>query len=189
MPRAATLAKLDQAIAARSVARLGLKGNIGSSPFGVPVYRSDELLVLVELNDFRTDGYIAIPLARISKVRLSGFEYAYEKLCAAEGLTPHFIPPEEVCCDSFVSLFASLRRLKLYSIIESHLRDDGDDINVFSLGPITGLSDSSVSIHHFDAEGNWDPKSTSVPFSGILHVQWQSRYINVWQKHVSPPQG
>lgn len=186
MPRAATLAKLDQAIAAKSVARLALKGNIGSAPFGVPVYRSEELLVLVELNDFRTDGYIALPVKRVSKVRLSRFEYAYEKLCAAEGLTPYFAPPDDVNAESFVSLFASLRRLNHYSIVESHEQKDGDDINTFSLGPVTGLSDGSVSLHHFDAEGQWDPKPTTIPFDRILHVQWRSRYIDVWQRHITP---
>lgn len=174
---------LHAALRRHRVVRLEVTENLGSSPFGIPVALSEELVVVHFLRDFRLDGYAAVPLARVTAVHAGPFERTHTRLCAAEGTLAKLGAPPRIDTTTLLGLLSDLRRTGKYVILN---RADGDT-NAFTLGPITGVTDDTVSTRHFDATGSWSRTPAQISLGDLLDIQWGSRYIRVWQRHNPMP--
>jgi hypothetical protein len=190
MPRPQTLDNIRTALAEKHLLRLKVRGNLREAPFGIPIALSDELVVLHALRDFDPDGYCAVPTSRVLAARSRDFEHSYDRVCAALKITDTILPPgPELDTTDLISLCNTLRRQNHFVIVEALTADeDGFRDNTFFIGRLTGLSDAALAIHNFDANGAWDPSPTTVPLGRVLNIQWNSRYIQTWQRFLSLPQ-
>lgn len=188
MPRPRTLANLRSALDAKHVLRLKVRGNLRESPFGIPVALSEELVVLHTLRDFEPDGYCAVPLSRIRAAKSREYEQAYDRVCEKLRIVDQVHPPA-VESDSLLPLCNTLRRAGKFVIIEAldspEDAEAEEEANVFFIGKLTGLSDSALALHNFDATGAWDAAPTSLRLSQVLSIQWDTRYLGAWQRYLT----
>ena len=79
--------------------------------------------------------------------------------------------------DGWKSALSSLKGK--FVIIENERQDD------FLIGPILECDDRAVTIHHFNACGEWQDIER-VPYRSITLVQFGNQYIDVFAKHLPP---
>lgn len=145
---------------------------------GVVVGESDRLLLIQREYDFQFDGYIAIRRRDITKSYTSESNQYYAGLMKKEGLwkTPTKAAKALPLADWQTLLCAMVGKPV---IIENERTGD------FFIGPVVDCTASSVRIYDFDACGRWQ-KIERVPYRSITSVQFGSRYITVYSRHLPP---
>ncbi|MHC5542573.1 hypothetical protein ACYOEI_30475 [Singulisphaera rosea] len=145
-------------------------------------------VLLQQFHDFYPEGFVALRVADIKRVRSGERERFWETMFRGEGLMGLVGISYHVPLDEFRSLLAALRDMDRNVIIEIEDRksDENDD---FLIGRVVALDDATVSILNFDPLGVWDDESSVVEYDRITKVQFDTPYGNTLSRYLkgSPP--
>ena len=140
---------------------------------------SDNLLLLHETDDFRIDGYAVIRMDQIKKVRFNKSDKYFNKIMQWENLSKTVGIKYHIDLNSWQSVFKSLQSHQLSVIAEC----EAEDIDSFTIGPITKVGKKYIYINYFDAEGYLDDEPTSIDYPSITKVAFDSEYLNIFSKY------
>ena len=179
--------RFQELIESHKVIRLRPKFPPEETIHGIPLAASEKFVVLQEIHEFHLDGYSVIPLSTVRALRAAPPEEMIERVLTGEGVFQKAGLPHELRLDSFASVFRSLKALGKNVIIELLPEDSYDMMEQgFFIGRIVGMSARSVAIRHFDAVGQWTSEPSVVPYDMIKWVTFDTEYINVFSKYLSP---
>ena len=148
-----------------------------------------DLVLLHQFHDFYPEGYTALRVADIKRVRSGEHERFWERMFRGEGLMGRVGIPYEVPLDDFRSLLTALHGRGQHVIIECEGRETEDDDDFF-IGRVVSLDDESVSVLYFDSLGTWDDEPSVIDYADITKVQFDTPYINTITKYLKgPPPG
>lgn len=146
----------------------------------------EELVLLHQFHDFYPEGYTALRVADIKRVRSGEHERFWERMFRGEGLMDRVGIPYEVPLDDFRSLLAALQRRGQHVIVECEDRRAADDDDFF-IGRVVALDEEAVSILNFDPLGRWDEQPCIVLYRDVTKVQFDTPYINTITKYLEGP--
>lgn len=142
-----------------------------------------DLVLLHQFHDFYPEGYTALRIADVKRVRSGEHERFWQAMFRGEGLMERVGLPYEVPLDDFRSLLAALHGRGQHLIIECEDRRTPDD-DEFFIGRIIDLGDETVSIRYFDPMGRWDEKPCVIDYGDITKIQFDTPYINTITKYL-----
>jgi hypothetical protein len=144
-----------------------------------------ELVLFHPFHDFYPEGYTALRVADIKRVRSGKHERFWEVMLRGEGLMERVGISDDLPLDDFRSLLVALHERDQYVTISCESREPDDD--GFFIGRVVALDHESVSILHFDALGNWDEEPFVIAYGYITQVQFDTPYINTITKYLKKP--
>lgn len=147
---------------------------------GYVVDFNNDFFVLQEIDDFNVYGYSIYPLQSITEIRHNHNDKYYNKIMLWEGITDKMNYPHKVDLTSWSTIFQSIKTLGFNVIIENENPED----NTFDIGPIVKVTDKSVRLRYFNAEGYLADDTTKIKWKYITRVQFDNRYINVFSKYL-----
>jgi hypothetical protein len=142
------------------------------------------LVLLQQFHDFYSEGFVAIRIRDIRKIRSGEHERLWEKMLESEGLLPTYDQSNEVSLDDWGSLLRDLQERNRNIILECEGQESSEHGTYF-IGRILAVEFDSVSILNFDALGKWDGEPSNVPFLAITKIDYDTPYINMFSKYVS----
>ena len=145
-----------------------------------------DLVLLHQFHDFYPEGYAALRVADIKRVRSGEHERFWERMFRGEGLMERVGIPYEVPLDDFRSLLAALHGRGQHVIVECEDRKTADDDDFF-IGRVVAIGDESVSILYFDPMGTWDDEPSVIDYGDITKVQFDTPYINTMSRYLKRP--
>ena len=145
-----------------------------------------ELVLLHQFHDFYPEGYTALRVADIERVRSGEHERFWEAMFRGEGLMERAGIPYGVPLDDFRSLLGALHGRGQHVVIECESREKAND-NDFLIGRIIALDEESVSILHFDSIGVWYDEPSVIAHGDITQVQFDTPYINTITRYLEQP--
>jgi hypothetical protein len=147
-----------------------------------------DLLLLHQFHDFYLEGYTALLVADIKRVRSGEHERFWEEMLRGEGLMERIGISYQVPLEDFPPLLTFLHGRNQYVIVECEDRKNAD-YDDFFIGRIVSLDDESVSILGFDSVGRWENTPSIIAYSDITKIQFDTPYINTITKYLKmPPQ-
>ena len=131
----------------------------------------------IEENDFQLNGFQIRRIADIKKIepRTDACTLINRKQEILKNVKKPVLN-----LGSWQMLFESLKRLKLFIIIENDYK------NLFTVGRIIDVKKKSVIFQEFDADGKWQ-EETEISYEDMTSVTFRDRYTLTWQKHLKPP--
>ncbi len=144
---------------------------------------SKDFLFLQLEKDFTFDGYAIIRQDDYDSIRHSSYERTKRKIYNAEGLLKNeygFKKPLPLT--DWTVIFKKLKALD-YHVIIQNIYDNYLDFNI---GPITKVTDKTVSIHYYDPNGQLIEKPEIIKFDTIRIVQFGDRYSTIFRKYLKP---
>jgi len=150
---------------------------------GYIVDYSDHFLVLQESDDFLLKGYKVVPIETIAKIRHNHIDEYYDNIMRWEKIWDTLNYTHQVDLSSWTSIFSDIRKLGFNVIIE----DQHPEEATFDIGPITKVTEQSVEIMYFNAEGVLNRSSTEFKWTDITLVNFDDRYINIFSKYLREP--
>jgi hypothetical protein len=159
------------------------KGDYIKHVDGVILEQSTDLILMSDSFDFHYDGLTIIRKRDIRDIQLSDNERFMTMILKAEGYMTHVKKRKKqlgLNIDSLEQALAQLQRSRLPVIIECQY----GKLDLFHIGPIVDVTPKRVSIHHFNAKGEYDAKPTITKLKDITTVQIDSPYANTFFKYV-----
>ena len=147
---------------------------------GYIVDYSDRFILIQETDDFNIDGFSIISIDTIIDIPYSNKDKYYDKIMNCEGLVDKVQKKHTIDLTSWSSVFKTIRKYGFNVIVENENPDDES----FDIGPITRISDSSVHIRYFDAQGFLNEKATKISWDLITIVRFDTHYINTFSKYL-----
>ncbi len=144
------------------------------------------LVLLHQFHDFYTEGYTALRVADIKRVRSGEHERFSEMMLRREGIMDRVEISYEVPLDDFRSLLTFLHERSQHVIVECEDRKNAE-YDDFIIGRIVDFDDETVSVLHFDSLGTWNDVPCVIAFSDITKIQFDTPYINTITKHLKEP--
>lgn len=141
-----------------------------------------EWVLFQQFSDFSPDGFAALRLRDIKKIRSGEYERVWEKMLAGEGLLGLESVPT-LPLDNISGLLAVLQERGQNVIIECE--DLTRDLKDFYIGRILAVDDKSVSFLHFNAMGRWKDEPDTIPLREITKVQFEAPYIKIFSKYLA----
>jgi hypothetical protein len=147
-----------------------------------------DLVLLHQFHDFSPEGYVALRVADIKRVRSGEHERFWEAMFRGEGLMERVGIPYEVPLDDFRSLLVALHRRGQHVIIECEDRNTAE-YDDFFIGRVVAMDDETASVLHFDSMGVWYDEPSVIAYGDITQVQFNTPYINTISKYLkqAPP--
>ncbi len=147
-----------------------------------------DLVLLQQFHDFLPEGYTALRVSDIKRVRSGEHERFWETMLRGEGTMDGVGIPYEVPLDDFRSLLTALHGRCQYLIVECEDRKTAE-YDDFIIGRIVALDYETVSVLHFDSLGAWNDEPCIIAYSDITKIQFDTPYINTITKYLkkSPP--
>ena len=162
----------------------GYPGDPAHSGFVLELGR--DLVLLHQFHDFYPEGYTALRVADIKRVRSGEHERFWEAMFRGKDLMERVGIPYEVPLDDFRSLLAALDGRGQHVIIECEDRRT-EEYDEFYIGRIVALEDETVSIRYFDSMGRWDEEPCIIACGDITKIQFDTPYINTMSKYLREP--
>jgi hypothetical protein len=146
-----------------------------------------DLVLFHQFHDFYPEGYTALRVADVKRVRSGEHERFWEAIFRGEGLMDRVGIPYDVPLEDFRSLLAALHGRGQHVILECEGRRTDDDD--FFIGRIIDLGDEAVSLRYFDPLGRWDEEPCVIEYGDITKIQFDTPYINTISKYLKslPP--
>lgn len=142
-----------------------------------------DLVLIHQFHDFYPEGYTALRVADVKRVRSGEHERFWEEMLRGEGLMERVGIPYEVPLDDFRSLLAALHGRGQHVIIECEDRRT-PEYDEFHIGRIVGLDDETVSIRCFDPMGQWDDEPRIIAYNEVTKIQFDTPYINTLTRYL-----
>ena len=148
----------------------------------IPLKLSEQLFLAVNEDDFILDGFRISRLRDIKKIHIKNDKC--DEIVRNEGLF-HSLHIPEINIESWQTEFESLREMGKNVIVE-YETPDGENSDL-TIGRIDRVYKSCLYIYHFDADGIWQTDPYRIPYTEVTSVTFDSRYVNVFSKYISPP--
>jgi hypothetical protein len=145
-----------------------------------------DLVLLQQFHDFYPEGFTALRVADIKRVRSGQNERFWEGMFLAEGLMELVGISYQVPLDEFRSLLAAIHGLDQHVIVETEDRKTAGQDDFF-IGRVVALDEETVSILNFDPLGTWDDEPCLIKYDDITKVQFDTPYINTLSKYLKEP--
>jgi len=145
-----------------------------------------ELVLLNPFHDFYFEGYTALRVADIKRVRSGKHERFFERMFRGEGLMEQVGLRYNVPLDNFRSLLTILHSRGQHVTIECESKERWEDDD-FLIGWLVVLDDETVSLLHFDSLGAWYDEPKVIAYGDITQVQFDTPYSNTFVKYLRPP--
>lgn len=174
------LDKLEQLCALRRLVHLERPDiDEGADVKGFLLEAGEEWILVNEVSDFHLNGYCLVRRQDVESVRRGRYERILEAILRREGVRPVSRLDLPLRLDQTDELFLDLLSLEQNVIIEGEL----EEAEFFYIGRLVRAGRKSLSIHHFDASGHWDPIPSLVNYEHITRVTFGSEYISVFSKY------
>ena len=148
-----------------------------------------DLVLLQQFHDFYPEGFTALRVADVKRVRSGEHERFWERMFRGEGLMGLVGISYSVPLDDFRSLLAALYALGQNVIVECEDRKTADHDD-FLIGRVVALDHETVSLLNFDPQGVWDDEPSVIAYGDITKIQFDTPYINTMSRYLkSPPPG
>lgn len=142
---------------------------------------SKNFLLLQVTNDFMVDGYAIIKKGDYDSIRHRRYERTQKKILKSEGVfTASYGLDKTLPLAKWEDIFKALKKYNFHVIIENVNKDYLD----FWIGEIKKVTDKSVSIHNYNANGELNEKPTSIKFDTISVIKFGDRYSTVFRKYL-----
>ena len=165
----------------------GYPGQPGHNGFVLGLGR--DLVLLHQFHDFYLEGYTALRVADIKRVRSGEHERFWETMLQGEGLMDRVGILYQVPLDTYHTLLIALQQIDQHVIIECEHLETADD-DEFFIGRVLAVYDEAVSIRCFDPLGEWYDQPSLIALSDITQIQFDTPYINTITKYLKqPPDG
>jgi len=149
-----------------------------------PTAMSDSLIIGHSENDFVFNGLRVLRLRDITWADTRDNDGVYEQILRAEGMLDALIDPK-LDISGWQSLFDGLLgRPELVILERESLHEDREEFNI---GKVCKVTPRAVYIQYFDAFGKWEETLRRIPYTAITSVTLNSRYTEVFQRHLPPP--
>ena len=150
--------------------------------YGFVLGYTDDLLLIAREYDFFLDGWMVLNRRAISELQSTKSNAYCKKILKQEGLLGDLSPGFDVDLSSYQGLFQSLRRQRIFVIVESESLDEDDE--TFLIGPIGRITQRRVVVRYFDGCGKWTDDTRTIDYSNITAVQFGGNYIRLHQKYI-----
>lgn len=171
--------KIDKAIDEKRVIRFGREHIDPNCINGVPLLRSENLLLIEYYNDFCQDGYKVVRIGDITGVYYNEEERFYEEILKQEGIYKGLSIPGMEKIYNWKSLFEKLKKLYQTIIIEC----EEYDIEDFYIGKILKIKEKCLQFLYFDTMGRWRESPNEINFNEITSVTFADRYSAIYSKY------
>ena len=144
---------------------------------------ADFLVVQID-SDFQLDGYTIVPISTVADITCNKADRFHKSILRKEGVIKrdHGLD-HKLDLSDWSSVFKSLKAKGAVVSIE----DETDEEIYYVIGRIIRVNKKSVAIQYFDALGQLDKETTKVNYEDITIVNFDSRYINTYAKHLKEP--
>lgn len=148
---------------------------------GFIIGMSKRFLFIQTTYEFTLNGFAIIRLDDFDSVRHSSYERTQRKIFKAEGLLEGgYGFAKAMPLTSWADIFRTLKKHDLHAIVEN----TNNDVLDFWIGAIKRVTDNSVSIHNYNANGVLDDKPKNIKFDTISVVSFGDKYSTTFRKYV-----
>ncbi|MBQ2285384.1 MAG: hypothetical protein II244_06935 [Clostridia bacterium] len=147
--------------------------------FVFPLLTNDELFLCANEDDFILNGYSIRRFKDVVKA-----EYQDGKILSMiqeEKISERILEPN-IDMSDWQTIFTSLKEQNKNIIVENEKVQE-DDYS-FVIGRIIKATKTKVVMQHFDADGIWEEELYEIPYSKIISVSFDTRYVNVFSKYL-----
>lgn len=146
-----------------------------------PLKSGPELLLYMDEQDFRLDGYVVRRIRDI--VEISSKEDITRSILESEGVLDE-VRPVDIDLTSWDTVLQYFSSNRCNAIFESEDRNSGQ-ID-FSIGRLAKVDDRYLYVLGFDANGNWEEKPMRIAFSELVSISFGTRYVEIFSKYLPP---
>lgn len=177
--------RLRQFVGVSKKVRLTRRRESRFSHNGFVISLGREWLLLYQFHDFYPEGYIALRVRDIARLRSGENERFWERMLAAERLLDAVNVAQDLPLDGTSQMLSALERRGENIIIECE--DAESRIEGYFIGRILSVGDDAVCFANFDALGRWDESPHVIPFREITRVQFDTPYVRTFSKYLQGP--
>ena len=174
---------LRRAIREKSPVRIRRRLPQPSNLHGIPLRLGRQLALVHLFDDFTFDGFCVFPIAQIRDVRLGEYESFAKRVLTDNGQFKALgrgVP--QVRLTDWPAFFRSIAKHVKLVIVECERPKD----DIFCVGPIVGVNDRVVGIHHFNATAEWDARPSGVRHRDITYVRFLDSYSLAFAPYLGP---
>ena len=147
----------------------------------IPVKASERLFLAINEDDFIFDGFRISRFRDVEEVRIKNDKC--DEIIQNEGLFDNLCIPN-INLESWKTVFDDLNHIGKNIIIEYETKEGKDDN--FTIGKIERVYKDCLYMYYFDADGLWEDEPYRIPYTEVTSITLESRYNNVFSKHISP---
>ena len=146
----------------------------------IPLKASNQLFLAINEDDFIFDGFRISRFRDVKEMRIKNDKC--DEIIQNEGLLNDLHIPE-INLENWQTAFERLKNIGKNIIVEYETPEGKDDN--FTIGKIGRVYKGCLYIYYFDADGIWETEPYRIPYSEVTSVTFDSRYINVFTKHIT----
>ncbi len=171
---------INDSIENKNLCRVGYKYN-DFLKFLFPLVANEKLFLSSVEGDFDFSGYHIGKISNIDTIDVRTNGDKLFEIIKAEGLSKYFDVPD-VNLSDWKTVFESLQKQDGYIIVKCE--KDYDTEYAFTIGKIIKVTTKSITMKDFNGDGEWYEDVFNIPFSKITCVEFNSRYCNIFSKHI-----
>jgi hypothetical protein len=148
--------------------------------YGVLIDNNNDFIFMHVLHEFWFDGYIIIPLNKISSITTLPVKSFTHKFIFAEKITPK--QPEKlksIDLLNYKTIFLTIKS-KTLQIECSRIK------NGYYFGPIVRVNEKSIRLGWFGPNADWG-KPDTINYSSISEIRFGSKYLSAYEKYLDWP--
>jgi len=142
---------------------------------GMPIKISDELVLLIVVNNFRFDGYTILSIAGIKSIEYSESEKFIEQVIKQEGNENN--SKLEVNINGWGEFLLDIKNLKKIIALSIQSKDKN-----YFVGKINNVECKKIILKEIDTCGNWGEHIT-ISIEDIEEIELSSYYLNMLGKY------
>ena len=171
---------INDSIENKNLCRVGYKYN-DFLKFLFPLLANEKLFLSSKEEDFEFGGYHIGKISNVDTIDIRTDGDRLFEIIKAEGLSKYFDIPDVNLFD-WKSVFESLQKRNGYIIVKCE--KDYDTEYAFTIGKIIKINTKGIIMKDFNCDGEWYEDVFNIPFSKITCVEFNSRYCNIFSKHI-----
>lgn len=146
---------------------------------GFVLAMSDELVLMQEIYDFASDGYVIVRLRDVTGVRDGDYERFDARVLAGEGIRA--APPSTaIHLASWRTVFESLSGGAWpLAVVE----DETDAEVALWAGRVLAAGETSVAFHYVSPVGAWEAEPEEIEYDDVTRVCFGDRYTTVLARY------
>ena len=141
---------------------------------------SKQFILVRECIDFTPQSLIIISLNKLSKIKCDKKQKSFTRILKLEKLVDKALVFDKIALESYAEIFKDIKKKYKYVIVEDVFKGESN----FCIGEIARVNKESVSIFYFDITGKVDNFTTTVAFTDIANIEYDSNYLNTFVKYL-----
>ena len=171
---------INESVENKNLCRVGYKYN-DYLKYLFPLIANEKLFLSSKEEDFEFGGYHIGKISNVDTIDIRTDGERLFEIIKAEGLSKYFDVPD-VNLSDWKTVFESLQKKDGYIIVKCE--KDYDTEYAFTIGKIIKVTTKSITMKDFNGDGEWYEDVFNIPFSKITCVEFNSRYCNIFSKHI-----